>query len=354
MMDDECDSRVCDRGRCVDEAAILYVAPDGMTTANCRQSTPCSFDRAFDLALQTSPQPVVRLLPGTYNDGVAVDVAMATPLEIVGTGATLNGVEGGLRVSSGGNAVVRGVVVTGDSFALTCGDASGIESTLTLSDSVLRQGTSATTVLNSGNCRLTVTAVDLQTMPTGTDSVGAISIGGGTTFVGDRLHVHGVRTQVFFVVGSRISVAITNSIFENVSLGWSTFDSQAPGTRLNFAFNTFVLADYSSVNCEANSGSSHRMVRFENNIIVGGKTTPEVVINNDCSTYNNVLDPQTTRANNILASPQFVDQEGRDYHLLPSSPAIGAATSATALPTDHDFAGSPRPSSAADIGAYEQ
>lgn len=183
--------------------------------------------------------------------------------------------------------------------------------------------------------------------------MGAISIGGQTEFVGDRLHIHGVRKQNVSVLGSNVSVALTNSLFENASIGWSTFDSQFPGSKLSFAFNTFVLTDYASMNCSPDSNSPFRNIGFENNIILGRNTTPDVIIGGDCSTTSNVLHPQGVRTGNILALPQFIDQEARDFRLLPTSPAVNAASSSLAI--DHDFAGAARPQGGAyDIGAFEQ
>ena len=338
--DDECVSRICNRGRCLGESQIAYASPSGSGVSSCSLEAPCTPMRAIAVAMTATPQLSVRLLPGLYEGGVEVRTPMQLPLEIVGTGAMLDGVEGGLRVSGGSNLVVRGISASGANRAVTCGEAQGPSTTLVLENSV------ASDVVNSSNCNLTMSAVEC----------GVLAISSDTIFEGDRLHIRAETTAGAHLLGSRIQFRLTNSVLEDALVLFSTFDTQPPGTRASFGFNTFVLRNEgSAIACVSNSGSAHRVVRFENNIVFAPALTA-AVDGNDCFLSNNVLMPQPNNPlGNLVVDPQLVDAENGDFRLRATSPAIDAGRMGPTIFTDHDFLGIGRPQGgAADIGAYEQ
>ena len=214
-----------------------------------------------------------------------------------------------------------------------------------------------TTLVLSYNCRLTMSAVELR--GGGGDNI-AIAISSDSVFEGDRLKIHssGLGELALFPLGSRITMRITNSVMEDVDVSFTTFDTQPPGTRIEFGFNTFVMRKPNlSIGCESNSGSAYRSTRFENNILLSlAPGATDVVTGNNCILTNNVLLPQTTLAlGNFVMDPQFVDVENNNFRLRAGSPALGTALTAPIITSDHDYAGASRPQGfGPDIGAYEQ
>src|SRR3954471_9846746 len=69
VKDSECDSGACDlaAGRCVDQAAILYVSPTGTDADPCTLSEPCSLGRAAELVDATHLYIVLQ--PGHHLGG---------------------------------------------------------------------------------------------------------------------------------------------------------------------------------------------------------------------------------------------------------------------------------------------
>lgn len=103
------------------------------------------------------------------------------------------------------------------------------------------------------------------------------------------------------------------------------------------------------------NAKAQRISRFENNIMFASGVA-SAVSGNDCYLVNNVMSPQTGSVlGNIVMDPRFVDAPSGNFRLRPGSPAIGAASNALTIVSDHDYDGTARPQGAApDIGAYEQ
>lgn len=286
-----------------------------------------------------------------YVGGIEVRTVTATPLRIVGTGATLDGSDGGLRVMAGGNVFIRGVTVTGTNAVVTCGSTPAPQSALRIEDSLLLAND--TSLMGSVNCKFTMVSVELRG---GAGQNGGLAPGSDTIFEGDRLRVHssGLGTLGIQPLGSRISMRVTNSIFEDVYVAFTTFDSGQPGSRFEFGYNTFVMrkAD-NGIGCESNSGTAYRMTRFADNILLGPGVA-NAVTGTDCILQNNVIYPQPAGAlGNIIMDPQLIDFAANDFRLRPTSPAIGEG--GVAISTDHDYVGASRPQgNGPDIGAYEQ
>jgi hypothetical protein len=293
------------------------------------------------------------LLPGTYVGGIEVDVVTTMPLRIVGTGATLDGPQFGLRVIGGSNVFIRGTSITGTDQVVTCGDAQSPQSALRIEESLLFAADRA--LMTSVNCRVTMFSAELRG---GAGQNGALAPGSDTIFEGDRLKIHssGLGTLAIQPLGSRISMRVTNSILEDVYVAFTTFDSAQPGSRFDFGYNTFVMrrAD-NGILCQSNSGSAHRTTRFADNILLApGVTNAVENAASDCYLQNNVIYPEPAGAiGNIVMDPQLVDFAAGDFRPRPTSPAIGRG--GIAIPTDHDFLGTSRPQgSGPDIGAFEQ
>ncbi len=322
----------------------------GSESSDCLRAQPCSLTRAVSLARGAANNPIIRMLPGVYVSGLLVNTPTTAPLSIVATGAAITSFTG-IRVDGGANVSIRGIAATGSNFAVQCGSPATSASTLQIQRSTLLAGTSSANLVATANCKLSLTDVDVQL----NDSTGSsLSLGTDTTFVGDRLRVRGQQQPGIQTLGQRVSMRLTNSILENPLILFSTTDSGAPGSQVYFGFNTVVLRDF-SLNCNNNSGSAHRTVLLENNIMVAqGQTS--AISGTTCTLVNNVLLPQPSApATNIVADPQFVDAAAKNFRLRSTSPALGAATGTPAIFTDHDFMGTGRPQGgASDIGAFEQ
>jgi uncharacterized protein YjdB len=161
---------------------------------------------------------------------------------------------------------------------------------------------------------------------------------------------------------------IRNNIFYNTRHGWAI--QWYPGSLSNIRVinNTFAYGNpnknYTHIVLDASISSSS----IVNNIFYnpeGGRTIEAVGFSGSITIANNITTGSAmtdrsstptgmTMIGNLLGTdPQFVSAAGRDFHLLPGSPAIdrGQATSLV----QRDFDGRSRPLGGAyDMGAYEQ
>jgi len=194
-------------------------------------------------------------------------------------------------------------------------------------------------------CGLTIRNVDL------TSSVPVIILAtrNDSTVKADAFYVHSVGTDLV-VAGSRVSVDVTNSVFDNVRLAGFISDTAAPGSSLSVAFTTFFLAG--TTNFCSGTPSPYFAQKFENTIFSIQGTGDVFSSATACTFVSSLLSRQASPPTGaIVADPKFVDLAARNFHLSGSSPAIDAASS---ISTDHDIEGTPRPQGAkADLGAYE-
>ncbi len=349
--DNECESSVCGQGSCVPSSAVVYASPNGSSVAMGTIADPASTSRAIGLALSGGGIPrFVRLLPGAYTTPIEMLSENLLQLDIIATGATISASDVGVRVSGGAKVRIRGLAVTAGNQAVMCGASGTLRTTLTLDDSVLFEnaGNSSGSVVTT-NCTINMTKVDSRST---SPQANALFFGSNSRFVGDRLHVKGTDAAISTLGGS-VSVRLTNSILDDVSLVLNTNDAQIPGSEAYIAFNTIVLqTSQRDVYCDPGVVIT---ALFENNIIVVNGS-PSAVSGTGCTLRNNVLVPQPgAPAGNITLDPQFVDAAAKNYKLRSTSPALGTASTTPTIFTDHDFDGRSRPQgSGADIGAYEQ
>lgn len=324
--------------------------PGGSEVSECFRSVPCSIEQAIRLANQQGK--IVRLLPGVYATPIQQGTTNVTPISIVATGAALTSFTG-IAISNGGKASIRGLESTGANFALQCGGQNMPRSRVHLEDVALVAGTSSSNLASIGNCDVTMSNVEFRV----NDSTGSsLALTSNSTFTGDRLHFHGLQQPRIATFGTNVVLQMTNSLLENPLILFSTSD-MGPGSSVSFGFNTIVMSPGSGtpLDCTPNSGSANRPTLFENNILIAlGQTA--AVEGSACTLVNNVLLPQPNAPpGNIVADPQFVDAAARNYKLKSTSPAVGSASTAPMIFTDHDFEGTARPQgNAPDIGAFEQ
>lgn len=345
---------MCDResGACVAAASVLYASPTGSAVAACTQDEPCTLPRAVTVASTAGLSKLLRLVPGTYGD--PLEVQGPASLRIVGTGAEL-GATSGMRVVGGATVEIRGLAIRSSTLGGTgtdvvCGDQNIAipKSSLTLRESIVAI-TGPSHRIRAFRCNLRIER----------STSGPTSLNTDSTFEADRVRFHHTLPTGFPHFGERVSVRITNSVFEDIDLSFATSDMTAPGSQFFYAFNTFVFRGSSGAQvCEVSPSGAIRDVRFENNVFFAAPTTglPFVVRPTGCTFVNNVLFPQDSPVvNNTIADPLFVDFMARDYHLQANSPAVNTAVPSTGLSTPHDHDGVARPQGPAhDIGAFER
>ncbi len=349
--DNECESSVCGKGSCVPESSIVYASFDGSNVASGTLADPASVGQAIVLATMGGGTPkIVRLLPGSYTTPIEVLSPTSLPLEIVATGATIRASDVGVRVRGGASVKIRGISLTAGNQAVLCGASGDLLTTLTIDDSVMFENVAVST----GSVVMTACVMKMTNVESRATTEGPIGIfvGSGARFVGDRLFVHG-RNLVIGLQGRGASMRLTNSVLDDATLLLNPSDSTAPGSEVYVGFNTIVMESAGQqIYCP---NTQFFTALLENNIIVANGATAAVT-GTGCTLSNNLLLPQPNApTGNIVLDPQFVDVAARNFRLRESSPAVGAASTAPMIFTDHDFDGRSRPQgSAIDVGAFEQ
>lgn len=361
--DDECESTVCDRdtGACVAGAAILYASPTGADAGNCTLAGPCTTSRAITAAGTSGLGKLVRMLPGSYSEPLLIQGN--TIVKIVATGATLSTSTNDLellRVIGGATAEIRGLTAETSATTggiITCGDQSPAvaKSSLTFVDGHLKK-TGAASNVRVFRCNLRIARTRIES------SAAAINVGTDATVDADRLHISPAPRGPYSMtritsLGERMSVRVTNSLFEDAYLSNLGSDTVAPGSNVFAAFNTFLFVNQGvTMVCESNSYIRQEV--YENNIFFAqGNGYANVVYQpNGCTFRNNIIHPQPSIiVNNRDMDPKFVDFAAGNYKLQADSPAIDTAVPSAELSTTHDHDGVMRPQGAGyDIGAFER
>lgn len=296
-VDSECGAAgVCDRdsGICTPAGELLYAAP-GATGTTCTSPAPpdvCTLTRALQVAAGAAARRTIKLAPGTYNES-AVIIGGAVVLH--GAGPFAGGTEimpgnaDGVAVSGGANVTVEDLRIT---------NASGPVAP----NAVRCTGNTST---------LTLRRTNIDANP-----------GGGV----------GITGCSFSLVNNFITRnGGTTSFFGGVSL------SMLPATgAYTFAFNTVAnntapMGNIAGIACV----QLNAPVRIQNSIVYGNEVppgAPEIGTDSDCAANNSIVGDAAPGATNLDADPRFLAPS--DFHIGPTSPAVGLA--AATPPLDHD------------------
>jgi hypothetical protein len=331
-------------GSCADAMQVAYVDPMATDGTECSLPMPCTRIAA---ALATK-RPYVKLR-GTIDEAIAIADRDVVVLSEPGT--RLKYSKNGLPVEVRGSSHVQvyDLEVTGASgpsdaillsvgmpslelhrAAITSNTSHGISvtaGTLTVTDSTLTGNNGGAISMSSGALTLAWSIVSKNS-------------GGGVTVSGGQFAIVG---NVFYSNGS----ASTTTGGVNLQTG--------PSAMNRLEFNSFhgnqaATGIGAAVHCTVGGGFTARNNAMFNN---GTFSNPEQV-GGGCSHVYSIVQPGTLPggAGNLAVDPRFADITRGDLHLLPMSPAIGAADPAADLTgiaaRDLDGDARTRP---ADIGA---
>jgi len=242
-VDADCASDVCDTevGTCVDEATVLYTAPNGPDSGTCTKATPCSLVQASALADLTRLN--IKLAPGNYTAHL---ILTNKTLVFFGTGATINalGTNAAFEVDDGAHLRIVGatVIAASTNTPIRCEGAAGATHILELFRATL-QNTSTTLLGNP--CAITVKESTLRNT-SNTDFHILVVAPSIATF--DRTTFIGNGGGGLAGLGGA-DIHITNSVFKKIgSLGSSD--------RGVFAGSTFTV-DFSTIVDSIEIGRAH-------------------------------------------------------------------------------------------------
>jgi hypothetical protein len=348
----ECPDGVCleSQGVCAAEGDVVYVRADGSDTGSCTSTAPClTLGYAFQQLAES--RHVVHLFGTTLNMG-STTIALPfqttyidgedTALQFAGSGAAFS--------KNGGTTQVSHVAVgrsTVNSFSITSGtlDLFGVDikGPVVLTGGVLDITSSVLERLG---------ALGIQCSNGGVITVRASNLHGGILTTDCPATVQGNRIDDgggLALSGSSI-VTVENNVI--TSTDYFTDPANVGGAAgSSLRFNTFV--NLSGVDMGATPLYCSGAVDVSSNIFAWHSSTAPSGCSPRYCLFDQIVGLQPGTGNRVGdASTFFVDLQGSDFHLAPSSPAIDGAE--PGLPTAADIDGHTRPNgSAADIGAYE-
>lgn len=343
--DRECASDVCveSTGTCVDEAAAIYIAPNGGGIAasnGCARATPC---RAGVISqLISASRHVVKVADGTYTATLTIApsttgfVTVVSGEDLAAAGATFASVnptsmeldaptllEGVTLTASSGIAIAAAADLTANRIAITQAKQHGIQ---------LASGAGAHVALVDATIHGAAgAAIDA---PNGGELVASRCV-----FAGDGAGIVAANARV--VVDDTIIASDLGT--GGFGIGGVQLTSPLAGTRFDFVtiVTTTSIGTASAINANA-------PVELANSIVVGGGTSP--IAASVSATYT-MFDhaPAPSGLGNFVGAPAFASGT---YHLTAASDARGKAAALAIYPRDVD--GEARPQGgAADVGADE-
>jgi len=343
-VDADCASDVCDTetGTCLDEATVLYTAPNGPDSGTCTKGTPCSLVQANALADLTRLN--VKLAPGAYSAHI---ILTNKTLVFFGTGATINGqgTNATFEVDDGAHLRIVGATVaaaTGNA-TIRCEGAAGATHILELFRATIVNNSST---LLGNPCAMTVK----QSVIRNTGTAFHLVLVPPTVATFDRTHFIGAGGGGLAAFAG-CDVHITNSLFTKVGNAGSSDRGTFAGGNFTVDFSTIVD---SIVQCGSTGGGALKLTNSVVRNTIAGQGDALQGINECGSAKFNVVFPSAAPlgSTNLIADPQLKNIAAEDYHLLVTSPALDHGDPASTVGVDFD--GTARPQGAGrDSGALE-
>ncbi len=318
-------------GACTTADKVAFVAPQGMDNAMCAKAMPCA---KVSSALALTPARAFIHVTGTIDDTVTVASGNVTIFGAANARLTHTGVGDAALTLSGSSQVVI--------FNLEINQVAG-------------DGISVT-----GSASLSMTASKV------TESSGiGIRMNGGELKL-HRCHLEGNRGGGLSLIDAKFQI-VNNFIVANggmaSNIGGATFVEVSTSVTGNlFELNTVAknLVTGSTIPAGVRCASLTAPVKLSSNIVYAnsqlfgnGINGLQVTADANCTWIHSNIGPMgVSGTTNLSADPMFVNFEGNNFHLGPSSPARDKADPASAVTIDID--GDVRPQGPApDIGADE-
>lgn len=331
----DCASGVCDAdsGKCIDEAALVYVDTAG-TGLNCTKAAPCA-NFALAMTQVNGTRQVIKAAPGEYKEGIVVPAKAVT---ILGDGVMIHPTSvntAAMTVADGGNVKAIGLQFT---TAAGNGNADGVRCAVLGSgpnpvvdlERVKIDGNAAQGV-DASSCVLTVR----RSIITGNVGGGIAITGGPFTIENNMIYGNGGLSSI----AGGVLVSQVTSVGTH-ELRFNTITKNIAGSGVNSG------VECSSVTVPLSFANS---IVFDNNTQGGAKQ----VGGNNCAWAYSAINDTVTGNGNTTMNPKFVDAGQNDYHLDTGSPLIDTADPQAT--TAVDFDGDVRPQGAhPDIGADER
>jgi hypothetical protein len=323
-------SNVClPDGSCADEAQVAYVQAGGVGNT-CTKIAPCDI---LDVGLTTN-RPFVKINTGTVADSKTTTIDGKTVTIFAEPGAKLDRTGDGVILevkSNGADVQIFDLEITG---------GTGI-------------GDAAISLPNGGAPKLTLTRVNID----GNQGFGILATAGTLTLAQSRVSGNtgggiSVTSLAQFVIVSNIFVG--NGSDASTVGGVNISTSQSATNRLDFnSFSRNQTQDGigSAIQCAAGAFAAR------NNIMSGnGTLTNMEQVGGSCAHAYSIVRPGTLPGGtgNKADDPLFKNTTTGDLHILPGSPAAGAADPGSNLAgiAARDIDGDLR-LTPADIGADE-
>jgi Right handed beta helix region len=342
-------SNVClPDGACADAGQVAYV--EAGKTGDCSKGTPCG-----SLAEGVGkPVPYIKVT-GTLNAAATTTISktvtiLADPNASVDTSADATSV---LTIStSAADVKIFDLKITGGTMAGGVGVSvpTGGTPTVSLTRVKLEGNTGGGLTASGGSVTVTQSTVSGNTGGGLTASGGSVTVT-QSTVSGNTGGGISIMNTTFAVVG--------NVFFQNGSPsatvgGLSVTTSQNAANRLEFnSFNKNQTQDGlgTAIQCTAGAFTARNNIMSDN-----GTLSNMAQVGGTCMHTHSIARPGTLPpgAGNLAADPMFLNTTTGNLHVMPGSPALGAADPASNLtgPAEFDLDNHKR-TNPADIGADE-